>query len=52
MFGEIGGHRQFAAIERGIAQAVQALIGEDLQGDEVAARAGDDDPRIDDFHLD
>jgi len=40
--GEIAGDGQFAAVERGVADAVDALVGLDLQGDEVAARAGDD----------
>ena len=41
---EIGDDRQLAAVQRGVADAVDALVGLDLQGDEVAARAGDDDP--------
>jgi hypothetical protein len=34
---EIVGDRQLAAIERGVAHAVDALVRLDLEGDEVAA---------------
>ncbi len=43
MVGEIRRHRQFAAVERGVANAGQAVGSLDLQGDEVAAGAGDYD---------
>ena len=39
------------AFERGVAHAVHALVGLDLQGDEVAAGAGDNDLRGGDLHL-
>ena len=47
---QIAGHRQFAAIECGVADAGQALVGFDLEGHEVAARAADDDAGGRDFH--
>src|SRR5476649_293696 len=43
MVGEIGCHRQLAAIEGGVAQAGEPVGGLDLQGDEVAPGAGDND---------
>ena len=42
MFFQVGHHGEFAAIQRGVTQAVQALVGADFHGDEIAARAGDD----------
>ena len=41
---------QLAAVERRIAQAVDAVLGHDLQRHEVPARAADDDFRVDDLH--
>ena len=41
---QIGDDRQFAPVERRIANAIDALIGLDLERDEIAPRAGDDDP--------
>jgi hypothetical protein len=44
-------HRQFAAVQGGIADAVQAwLVGQDLDDDVVAARAGDDRADFGDLH--
>src|SRR5690606_6352894 len=45
---QVGGHRQLAAVEGGVTQAVDTGAGGDLQGDEVAPRAGDGDLGIDD----
>src|SRR5690606_11679219 len=45
---QVGGHGQLAAVEGGVAQPVHARGGGDLQGDEVAPRAGDDDLRVHD----
>ncbi len=47
---QITNHRQFAAVERGITHAVHALVGLDLEGDEVAAGATNDDAGGGDFH--
>jgi hypothetical protein len=40
--GQIGLDRQLAAVQRGVADAVHAFVGDDLQGDEVAPRTRDD----------
>src|SRR6185437_9579850 len=50
VLGEISRNGALAAIERGIADAVDALVGFDLQRDEVAAGAGDDDAGGGDLH--
>jgi len=49
MVGQIACHRQFAAVERRVAHAIYAFVGDDLEGDEIAAGAGDDDLGIDDL---
>ena len=49
--GKVRGDGQLAAVEGGIAEAGEALVGLDLQGDEVAARTGDDDLGGTDFHV-
>ena len=41
---------QLAAVQGGVAEPGQAVVGRDLQGDEVAVRAGDDDVGGDDLH--
>jgi hypothetical protein len=46
---QVGRHRQFATVEGGVAQAVHAGAGDELEGDEIAPRAGDHDPRLDDL---
>jgi hypothetical protein len=43
VIGEIARHRKLASVERGVAQAGDAVLGLDLQGDEIAPRAGNDD---------
>src|SRR5690606_23296386 len=48
---QVRGHGQFAAVEGGVAEAVHARARGDLQGDEVAPRAGDDDPGVDDLAI-
>ena len=50
MVAEIGGDRQLAPVEGGVADAVDAFVGLDLQRDEVAARASDDDAAFGDLH--
>ncbi len=40
---QIGDHRQFAAVQGAVADTVDALIGHDLERNEVAPRTGDDD---------
>jgi hypothetical protein len=47
---EIGDDGFFAAIERGITNAVEPLVGHDLDGDEVAPWRADDDLDVGDFH--
>lgn len=47
---EVADHGQLAAIERGIADAGDALVGFDFKGDEVAAWAADNDACGGDFH--
>jgi hypothetical protein len=47
---EIGDDRLLAPVERGIADAVDALIGLDLERDEVATRTGRDHARAEDLH--
>ena len=47
---QIGRHRELAPVQRGVADAVHALVRDDLQRDEVAPRAGDDDSCFDDLH--
>ena len=49
---EVTRHRQLAAIQRRVAQAGEALIGFDFQGDEIAAGATDDDTCVGDLHDD
>jgi hypothetical protein len=46
---QIGDDRQLAPVQGGVADAVDAVLGGDLQGDEVAPRAGDDDLGVGDF---
>jgi len=43
-------HGQLAAVQGGVADAGQALVGLDLQRDEVAAGAADDDLGVGDLH--
>ena len=50
MLAEIGRDRELAAVQRRVAEAVDAVLGRDLQGDEVPAGAADDDLGVDDFH--
>ena len=47
---QVADHGQFAPVEGGVADAGQAFIGLDFQGDEVAAGAADDDAGVGDFH--
>ena len=51
VIGEVARHRQLAAVHRRIAQPVDAVLGGQLERDEVAARRTDYDSRIDDTHL-
>jgi hypothetical protein len=44
-----GGNRQFAAIESGIANAIEPVFRLDFNGDKVSARAGDNDAGVADF---
>ena len=50
MIGEVAGHREFTAIERGVADAVKAVFSDDLEGDEVSPRAADDYLGINNLH--
>ena len=51
MVGQIGRHRELAAIEGRIAQTIDARTGFDAQRYKVTRRAGHDDTRVDDFPL-
>jgi hypothetical protein len=50
MVAQIGHDGQFAAIDGGIADAGQALVGVNLDRHEIAARRGHDDLDVCDFH--
>ncbi len=52
MVGEVARDGQLAAVERGVAEAREALVGLDLQRHEVAAGATDDDACVGDLHRD
>jgi hypothetical protein len=43
VIGQVAGDGQLAAVQRGVADAVDAVAGLDLQGDEISPRTGDDD---------
>ena len=49
MVGQIARHRQFAAVERGIAQAMDAVLGDELQVTKLRPGA-DDDLTVDNAH--
>jgi hypothetical protein len=48
--GEIAGDGEFAAVEGGVAQAVEAFVGFDFERNEVAARGADVDGCVADLH--
>ena len=48
---KVAHHRQLAPVQGGVADAGEAFIGFDFQGDEVAAGAADDDFGAGDFHV-
>ena len=50
VLGEVARHRELAAVEGRVAEAVDAVFGDQLQRDEIAGRAADDDPAVDDAH--
>lgn len=50
MFTQIAGDREFAAVERCVADAVDAIFRFDFQGDKVPAGTADDYLRFDDLH--
>ena len=50
VLGQIGGHRQLPAVEGGVTDPGDPLVGDELQSHEVAARARGDDPRLGDSH--
>ncbi len=43
VFGQVGGDGELAAIERRVAQTCDAVVGGELERDEVTFRARDDD---------
>src|SRR5206468_11561022 len=47
---EVARHRQLAAVQRRVAEAVEPVLGRQLERDEVAARAADDHLAVDDLH--
>ena len=50
VIGQIAGDGQLAAVERRVAETVDAVLGLELQRDEVAPRAADDDLAAGDLH--
>ena len=50
MLGEVSGDRQLPAVERRIAETRQPILGNNLQGDEVTARAADDELGVGNLH--
>ena len=50
VIGQVAGHGQLAPVERGVAEAVDAVLGLELQRDEVASRATRDDLAAGDSH--
>ena len=47
---QVAGDGELAAIQRRVAQPVDAVLRYNLQGDEVSARAADNHFRVDDLH--
>lgn len=47
---EVADDGQLPSVERGVAEAGEPFVGRQLQCDEVTARAGDEDLRVDNFH--
>src|SRR5262249_32631430 len=47
---EIAGDGELSSVERRVAEAVDAVLRDELQRDEVAARTADDDLAFDDAH--
>ena len=47
---KVGCDRQLSPVQRRVADTMDALVGHDLERDEVPARAGDDHFGVDDFH--
>ncbi len=47
---QVRGDGEFASVQRAVAEAGEAVLSGDLQGDEVAVRAGDDDVGGHDLH--
>ena len=50
VIGQVAGDRELAAVQRRVAETVDAVLGHELQRDEVAAGTADDDLGVDDFH--
>ena len=50
MVGQVAGHGQLASVQRRVAKSVDPVARRELQGDEVAAGAADDDLAVDDVH--
>ncbi len=50
VLGQVGCHRELAAVERRVTETREPRIGFDLQRDEVASGTGDDDACGGDFH--
>ena len=47
---QVADHRELAPVHRAVADAVQALVGDDLEGDEVPPGRADDDLDVLDLH--
>ena len=50
MVGQIARYRELASVQRRVANSVDPVARGELQRDEVAARAADDDLALDDVH--
>ena len=50
MLGQVGGHGELAPVEGGVADAVDAVLGRELEGDEVAPGGAGDDAGVRDLH--
>ena len=50
VIGQVAGDGELAAVERRVAEPVQAILGLDFHGDEVAPRTARDDPGVRNLH--
>ena len=50
MFLQVTDHGQFAAIDGGVTEAMEAFVSDDFQCDKIAPRARDNDFNVGDLH--